>query len=52
MEYQLGMVKLKVGKGQVIVDMPHNSLLDMFVGGVGSIKFTSEDLGELKGLLN
>lgn len=51
-EYQLGMAKVTVGKGQVIVDMPHNFLLDMFIGSLGSIKFTSEDLRELKELLN
>ena len=51
-EYQLGMVKVTVGKGQAIVDMPHNFLLDMFIGSLGCIKFTWEDLGALKELLN
>ena len=51
-EYQFGMVKLTIGKGQAVVDLPHNFLLDMFVGNLGSVKFTSEDIGELKGLLN
>nr|DAY88049.1 MAG TPA: hypothetical protein [Caudoviricetes sp.] len=51
-DYQFGMVKVKAGKGQAIIDMPNNFLLDMFVGSLGSIKFTSEDLGELKELLN
>lgn len=51
-KYDLGMVNVTVGKGQAIIDLPHNFLLDMFVGGLGSVKFTSEDIGELKSFLN
>ncbi len=51
-EYQLDVAKLTIGKGQAVIDLPHNFLLDMFVGNLGSIKFTSDDIGELKNLLN
>lgn len=51
-EYQLGIVKLTVGKGQVVVDFPQNFLFDMFLGSLGCVKFTSEDIGELKKFLN
>lgn len=51
-EYQFGMVKLTVGKGQAVIDLPRNFLLDMFVGSLGSVKFTSEDISELKSMLS
>lgn len=46
--YQLGPVDLRVGNGQVAVNLPHNFLLDMLTGGMGVIKFTKEDFLELK----
>ena len=46
--YQLGPVDLKVGNGQVAVNLPHNFLLDMLTGGMGVVKFTKEDFLELK----
>lgn len=46
--YPMGPVNLKVGGGEVAVNLPHNFLLDMMTGGMGVIKFTKEDFLELK----
>ncbi len=46
--YPVGPVNLKVGNGEVAVNLPHNFLLDMMTGGMGVIKFTKEDFLELK----
>lgn len=51
-EYDFGMVHVVVGKGEVIIGFPRNILFDMLVGNMGSVKFTSEDIGELKDYLN
>ncbi len=51
-EFKAGMFDMRVGKGEFIVDLPHNIFLDMLVGSLGSVRFTSEDLKEFKNLLN
>lgn len=51
-EFKIGMFGMRVGKGELIVDLPHNIFLDMLVGNLGSVRFTSEDLKEFKNLLN
>lgn len=50
--YQLGMIKLSIGKGQAIIELPRNFLVDMLVGELGIVKFTSSDISELKSFLN
>lgn len=51
-EFKAGMFGMRVGKGEFIVDLPHNIFLDMLVGNLGSVRFTSEDLKEFKNFLN
>ena len=51
-EYDFGMVHVVIGKGEAIIGFPRNILFDMLVGNLGSVKFTSEDIGELKDFLN
>lgn len=51
-EYDFGLVHVAIGKGEAVVGFPRNILFDMLVGKTGSVKFTSEDIGELKDFLN
>ncbi|WP_455612874.1 hypothetical protein [Bacteroides congonensis] len=51
-EYDFGLVHVVIGKGEAVVGFPRNILFDMLVGKTGSVKFTSEDIGELKDFLN
>ena len=46
--YPMGPVDVKVGDGQVTVNLPHNFLLDMLTGGMSVIKFNKGDFLELK----
>lgn len=50
-EYDMGGFHLSVGNGELAVDLPRNILLDMLVG-TSRLRFTSEDIIELKNLLN
>lgn len=48
-EYTIaGCINVRIGKGELVVDIPHNFMFDMILGNVGSIRFTSEDLDDLK----
>lgn len=51
-EYRVGMIPITIGKGEIVAELPHHPLLDMVVGNLGKVKITSEDLLELKELLN
>ena len=51
-KYPLGMVDVSVGNGELVVDLPHNFFLEMLVGDLGKVKFTTEDINEFKNLLN
>lgn len=51
-EYNLGIIPISVGKGEIVAELPHNPLLDIVVGNLGKVKITSADLLELKELLN
>lgn len=51
-EYNIGMIPITVGKGEIVAKLPHNPLLDMIVGNLGKVKITSADLLELKELFN
>ena len=51
-EYNIGMIPITVGKGEIVAELPHNPLLDIVVGNLGKVKITSADLLELKELLN
>jgi len=49
-EYSYGSFGVVAGGGEVIISFPHNFLMDMLVGDMGSIKFTTEDILDFKGL--
>lgn len=48
----LGMIRIRTKKGELFVDLPDNIFLNMLVGNLGSVRFTSEDFKELKNYLN
>ena len=50
-EYPLGMISLKVGKGEVFIEFPHNIFSDLLVGDLGGVKFTTSDIKQLKNYL-
>lgn len=50
-EYRLGSFNMRVGKGELILYLPHNIFLEMLVGNLGSVRFTSEDLKQFKNFL-
>lgn len=50
-KYPMGMVDVTIGKGQLVIDLPHNLFLEMLVGDLGKVKFTTEDIKEFKNLL-
>lgn len=51
MTYDLSIVGVTMGKGEILIELPSNPVLDMFVGNLGSVRFTCEDFKEIKGLL-
>lgn len=50
-EYSFGSFVAEVGGGEVIMGFPHNFLTDMLVGDMESVKFTTEDILEIKNLI-
>lgn len=50
-KYPMGMVDVTIGGGQLVIDLPHNLFLEMLVGDLGRVKFTTEDIREFKNLL-
>lgn len=48
-EYDMGMFHVTAGAGEIVVDFPHNFLVDMLVGG--SVKLTTDDILEFKNLI-
>lgn len=50
-EYPLGMIGLKVGKGEIFIEFPHNIFGDLLVGDLGGVKFTTSDIKQLKNYL-
>jgi hypothetical protein len=51
-EYSFGMVGLKAGKGEVFIEFPHNIFSDLLVGDIGGVKFSTEDIKQLKNYLS
>lgn len=51
-EYSIGFVDLIVGKGEVKLQFPHNIFSDLFVGDLGGVKLTTDDIKELKNYLS
>ena len=51
-EYTFGVVGLKVGKGEVFIEFPHNIFSDLLVGDLGGVKFSTDDIKQLKNYLS
>lgn len=50
-EAKVGILDLTYGAGEVVLSLPHNPILDIFVGDLGVIKLTADDLLELRNYL-
>lgn len=50
-EYSFGPLDVVAGDGEVVINFPHNFLVDMLVGDMGSVKFTTEDILDFKNYL-
>lgn len=50
-KYPMGMVDVTVGKGQLLIELPHNLFLEMLVGDLEKVTFTTEDIKDFKNLL-
>ena len=50
-EAKVGIFDLTYGAGEVVLSLPHNPILDIFVGDLGLIKLTADDLLELRNYL-
>ena len=50
-EAKIGIFDLTYGAGEVVLSLPHNPVLDIFVGDLGVIKLTADDLLELRNYL-
>ena len=50
-EAKVGIFDLTYGAGEVVLSLPHNPILDIFVGDLGLVKLTADDLLELRNYL-
>ena len=50
-EAKVGIFDLTYGAGEVVLSLPHNPILDIFVGDLGIVKLTADDLLELRNYL-
>ena len=50
-EAKIGIFDLTYGAGEVVLSLPRNPVLDIFVGDLGVIKLTADDLLELRNYL-
>ena len=46
----MGIFGLEYGKGEIKINIPRNPILDIFMGDLGQIKITCEDILEIKEL--
>jgi hypothetical protein len=51
-EYSFGIVGLKAGNGEIRIEFPHNIFSDLLVGDLGGVKFSTDDIKELKNYLS
>ena len=50
-EAKVGIFDLTYGAGEVVLSLPRNPVLDIFVGDLGVVKLTADDLLELRNYL-
>ena len=46
----MGIFDIEYGKGEIKINIPHNPVIDLFMGDLGQIKITCEDILEIKDL--
>lgn len=46
-----GIFGVEYGKGEIIVNIPHNPLLDIVFGDLGQVKINMDDIMEIKDML-
>lgn len=51
-EYRIGGFMLSAGKGELVVNLPDHFIMNMIMGNLERVKFTTEDFKELKTYLN
>lgn len=49
-DYALGPIGATVGKGQIVIQFPHNVFSDLIVGDLGGAKITAADIKQIKNL--
>jgi len=50
-EYGFGPLGIIAGGGEIVISFPHNFLMDMLVGDMGSVRLDTEDIIGLKNLI-
>lgn len=50
-ESSLGIFDITYGAGEIMLSLPRNPILDIFIGDLGRIKLTADDLLELRNYL-
>lgn len=50
-ETQMAGFNIKIGKGELILEIPSNPMLDFLFGDLGKIRLNADDLLEIKQLL-
>ena len=46
----MGIFDIEYGKGEIKINIPHNPVIDLFMGDLGQIKITCDDILEIKDL--
>ena len=49
-DYALGPIGATVGKGEIVIQFPHNVFSDLIVGNLGGAKITTADIKQIKDL--
>lgn len=47
----IGAFGIEYGKGKIVINIPHNVLLDMIFGDLGKVTITANDILEIKALM-
>lgn len=47
----IGAFGIEYGKGKIVINIPHNVLLDMIFGDLGKVTITADDILEIKSLM-
>lgn len=51
-ETMIGVFPVEYGKGEVRITIPHNPMLDLVFGDLGSVCITADDIMEIRGLFS